>query len=200
MDSASTVQTQVVVNLAPRTAAPNTPPRASALPSDDFATFFRAHCSYVWCLLRRLGVREADLEDQAHETFLAIYRHRASFDESRPLRPWLFGFALRVAADYRKSAWQTRRSGDAPGDEADPASLPDELVALRQQQALVIEALEEIVLDRRAVFVMHEIDGEAVPVVAEALAIPLNTAYSRLRLARADFDAALRRLRARRGL
>lgn len=154
----------------------------------------------MWCSLRRLGVQEADLEDQAHETFLAIYRHRASFDASRPLRPWVFGFALRIASDYRKNSWQKRRSSDAPRDEPDTKSLPDELVAQRQRQALVIEALEDIALDRRAVFVMHEIDGEPIPVVAEALAIPLNTAYSRLRLARADFDAALRRLRAKRGL
>lgn len=196
----ATVQTQSVVNLASRPETPRSTPLPAPSPSDDFGQFFRAHCSYVWCSLRRLGVREADLEDQAHETFLAIYRHRASFDTSRPLRPWVFGFALRVASDYRKNAWQKRRSSDDPRDEPDTKNLPDELLAQRQQQAIVIEALEDIALERRAVFVMHEIDGEAVPVIAESLAIPLNTAYSRLRLARADFDAALRRLRAKRGL
>lgn len=188
------------MNLDPRPEPPRSTASHTGSPSDNFAHFFRAHCSYVWCSLRRLGVQEADLEDQAHETFLAIYRHRASFDASRPLRPWVFGFALRIASDYRKNSWQKRRSSDAPRDEPDTKSLPDELVAQRQRQALVIEALEDIALDRRAVFVMHEIDGEPIPVVAEALAIPLNTAYSRLRLARADFDAALRRLRAKRGL
>lgn len=196
-DAGATLQTQLVVNLAP---SPEPALRPSALPSEDFTAFFRAHCSYVWNSLRRLGVREADLEDQAHECFLAIYRHRASFDPARPLRPWIFGFALRVASDYRKNSWQKRRSSDAPSDEADPQRLPDELVSQRQQQALVIDALEEIALERRAVFVMHEIDGEPIPVVADALAIPLNTAYSRLRLARADFDAALRRARARGGV
>ncbi len=183
------------MNLAPRPTSPRTTSPPTASPSDDFAPFFRAHCSYVWCSLRRLGVRDADLEDQAHETFLAIYRHRESFDSSRPLRPWIFGFALRVASDYRKNVWQKRRSPDAPKDEPDTRRLPDELVSKRQEQALVIEVLEQIELDRRAVLVMHEIDGEPIPVVAEALAIPLNTAYSRLRLARADFDTALRRLR-----
>ena len=37
------------------------------------------------------------------------------------------------------------------------------------------------------------------PVIAEALAIPLNTAYSRLRLARRDFADAVTRLQKRRG-
>ncbi|HEX2671205.1 MAG TPA: sigma-70 region 4 domain-containing protein [Polyangiaceae bacterium] len=46
---------------------------------------------------------------------------------------------------------------------------------------------------------MHEIDGCPIPEVADALGIPLNTAYSRLRLARQDFADGLRRERLRRG-
>jgi len=44
------------------------------------------------------------------------------------------------------------------------------------------------------VFVLHEIDGEPIPAVAEALAIPVNTAYSRLRVAREEFSASVKRL------
>ena len=57
-------------------------------------------------------------------------------------------------------------------------------------QPLPLAALE---LDRRAVFVMHDIDGHVMPDIATALGIPLNTAYSRLRLARADFAVAVKR-------
>jgi RNA polymerase sigma-70 factor (ECF subfamily) len=46
---------------------------------------------------------------------------------------------------------------------------------------------------------LHEIDGCAMPEIALALALPLNTAYSRLRLAREQFHAAVRRERLRRG-
>jgi RNA polymerase sigma-70 factor (ECF subfamily) len=59
---------------------------------------------------------------------------------------------------------------------------------------MVLKALESIKLDRRTVFVMVELNGHSVPEVAEALALPLNTAYSRLRLARREFVAAVRRL------
>jgi len=58
-----------------------------------------------------------------------------------------------------------------------------------------MRALEELDLDRRAVFVMHDIDGHVMPDIAAALGVPLNTAYSRLRLARADFAAAVERVR-----
>ena len=41
---------------------------------------------------------------------------------------------------------------------------------------------------------MHDIDGHVMPDIAAALGVPLNTAYSRLRLARADFAAAVQRV------
>ena len=43
--------------------------------------------------------------------------------------------------------------------------------------------------------VMAELDGATAPEIAEALGIPLNTAYSRLRVARQRFADAARRLR-----
>jgi len=46
---------------------------------------------------------------------------------------------------------------------------------------------------------MHELDEIPIPEVASALAIPLNTAYSRLRLARAEMVTALHRLRSGEG-
>ncbi len=52
---------------------------------------------------------------------------------------------------------------------------------------------------RRAVFVMHELDGISMPDIVQALEIPLNTGYSRLRLARGEFTAAVQRLRPKRG-
>ena len=61
----------------------------------------------------------------------------------------------------------------------------------------VLDALDVLDLDKRAVFVMHEIDGTPIPAVATALGIPVNTAYSRLRLAREAFTAQVKRLRLR---
>ena len=63
----------------------------------------------------------------------------------------------------------------------------------------MILALDDLELDRRAVLILHDIDGHSVPEIARALSIPLNTAYSRLRLAREQFKAAVKRIRLRRG-
>ena len=57
----------------------------------------------------------------------------------------------------------------------------------------LLAALERIPLRRRAVLVMHEIDGVPVQEVATALGSPRFTVYSRLRKARRELESALRR-------
>lgn len=164
----------------------------------DFDRLFQSECSYVFHSLRRLGVHERDLEDVAHEVFLVIHKKLPEYDPSRPLRPWIFAFAFRFASDYRRLA-RHRREQIRDDDHEPPDSGPDvgERIDAERSRKLVLEALEVLDLDKRAVFVMHEIDGTPIPAVAVALGIPVNTAYSRLRLAREAFTAQVKRLRLR---
>jgi RNA polymerase sigma-70 factor (ECF subfamily) len=172
----------------------------SATPSlPEFRRLFAEHFAYVWHALRRLGVPDRDLEDLAHDVFLEVYRGRDRYDPARPLRAWLFGFAFRKASHYRRRA---RHRYEVQGDtderaEAAPTAL--ERVITTEALGVAHAALEALEIDRRAVFLMHEVDGIPIPEVAEALGIPLNTAYSRLRLARRDFRKHALRLRARHG-
>jgi RNA polymerase sigma-70 factor, ECF subfamily len=174
-----------------------------ARPSDksiSLRELFAAHAPYVWNTLRRLGVRALDLEDFTHDVFVQVQRHLGEYDPTRPVRPWLFGFAFRVASQERRRAF--RRHETQTGQEreaADPRTLADDQLAAEEDRRLVLEALEAIDLDRRAVFVLSQIDEVPMTEVARALAIPANTAYSRLRTARVEFAAAVKRLRARRG-
>jgi RNA polymerase sigma-70 factor (ECF subfamily) len=46
---------------------------------------------------------------------------------------------------------------------------------------------------------LHDVEGHSIPDVASTLGIPLNTAYSRLRLAREQFAKSMQRLRSRQG-
>ena len=71
---------------------------------------------------------------------------------------------------------------------------PDDALQSKQARALVMAALERIPLPRRAVLVMHDIDDVPVSEVASVLDIPLFTVYSRLRKARRELEAAIRRL------
>jgi RNA polymerase sigma-70 factor (ECF subfamily) len=165
----------------------------------DFRAVYEAEFDYVWRSLRRLGVADRDLEDLAHDVFIAFYRGLDGFDPARPVKPWLFGIAFRVASDHRRRA-RHRFEVEGSGAEATDAAPPvDEQVARGEARLLVLAALEKVELSRRAVFVMHDLDGCAMPEIARALDVPLNTCYSRLRLARGEFTEAVRRLRGRDG-
>ena len=71
---------------------------------------------------------------------------------------------------------------------------PDDALQAKQARATVLRALESIPLQRRAVLVMHDLDEVPMGQVAKALSIPLFTAYSRLRKARKELEAAIRRI------
>jgi RNA polymerase sigma-70 factor (ECF subfamily) len=165
-----------------------------------FAEVFDAHFDYVWHSLRRLGVREGDLEDLTHDVFLAVHRKLDGFDARRPLRPWLFGFAFRRASDYRRLArnrFEVLVGASGASDPEDGSPDPLERVIAREGLRLARAALETLELGRRAVFILHDLDEVPMPEIARELEIPLNTAYSRLRLARSELAATVRRLRKR---
>jgi RNA polymerase sigma-70 factor, ECF subfamily len=167
--------------------------------SPDLGAIFDEHFDYVWATLRRLGVRDADREDLVHEVFLKIHARIADYDTSRPLRPWLFGFAYRVAADHRRLARHRVEVLGGPGEALAPVIPADEYIASTEERDLVIDALDTLDLERRAVLVMHDVDELPIPEVAAFLEIPLNTAYSRLRLGRQQLASAVTRLRLARG-
>jgi RNA polymerase sigma-70 factor (ECF subfamily) len=140
-------------------------------------------------------VNVRDVEDIAHEVFLRVHEKFATFAGARPIRPWLFGFCFRAASDYRRLARHRREwIGDA-GEPPDSRPLADEAVARKQEATLVARALDSIDLDRRAVLVAFELDEIPMKEIAENLGVPLQTAYSRLRVAREEFASAVRRLR-----
>lgn len=164
-------------------------------PAVDFRAVYENHFDYVFHSLRRLGVPSRDLEDLLHEVFMAF--HRSGYDPSRPIKPWLFGISFRIASDYRRRAQNRYEVPSEPTDTPSLAVPADEAVELHQKRELVRRALSGIDLERRAVFVMHDIDGLSMPEIAQVLEAPLNTLYSRLRLARAEFADAVKREKAK---
>jgi|SRR5580658_2898087 RNA polymerase sigma-70 factor (ECF subfamily) len=173
------------------------PPLSRSTP--DLGAIFDAHFDHVWNSLRRLGVREADLEDQVHEVFLKVHSRLGDYDPARPLKPWIFAFAFRVAADYRRLARHRWEVFGVRLEAVDLARTPDECIEAQEERRLVEAALEAVELTRRAVLVMHDVEQLPIPQIAESLGVPTGTAYSRLRLAREDFSSALRRFRKQRG-
>jgi RNA polymerase sigma-70 factor (ECF subfamily) len=160
-------------------------------PLDLLRELYVAHLPYVARSLRRLGIADRYIEDVTHDVFVVVHRRLGDFDRQRPAKPWLFGIAFRVASDFTKRAQNRRELLVDPPTE--PATSDDGLDA-RAAQDLVLRALDGLPPEQRAVFVLHELDGEPVVELARSLEIPLNTAHSRLRLARKRFIERVREL------
>ena len=153
---------------------------------------FRTEFEYVRRTLRRLGTDQSEVDDLAQEVFLVLHRRWSEFDQSRPLRPYLFGVAVRVAlASQRKRAREVALGNVELGDDG-PG--PEEVLSNKQTRALVQAALKRIPLPRRTVLVMHELDRVPVTEVAATLSIPLFTVYSRLRKAREELRLETQRI------
>jgi RNA polymerase sigma-70 factor, ECF subfamily len=161
---------------------------------ERFGALFSAEMAWMWTTLRRLGVRPSDLEDVTHDVFLTVYRKLDVYDPARPARPWLFAFAYRAASDYRRLARHREQPTDDVPERETSSPRVDDVMVKMEESALIHAALDRIDLDRRAVLVAHEIDGTPMKDVAASLGIPLNTAYSRLRVAREELTAAVKRI------
>ena len=161
----------------------------------DFRTMYDEHVAFVWRNLRRLGVAPCDVEDRVQEVFVVAHRRMGSYEErGHGPRAWLFQIVLRVASEWRRH--RRRHPEDADGGIAQELERtePDQADVIAQREALVRldRALDTIDVEKRAVLVLHEIEEMTAPEIADSLSVPVNTVYSRLRVARQQLEAALR--------
>ena len=162
---------------------------------------FREHGPFVWRALRRLGVAPSDADDAVQEVFVVVYRKLGEYEGRAQMRTWLYGIAVRVAAAHRRKA-HTRHevpTEEPVAPETSTGTTPEGEAADREALALLDRALDELDEDKRAVFVLYEIEGREMPEVAEALSCPVQTAYSRLHAARKDVERAMKRASLNRG-
>jgi len=163
------------------------------------------HFDFVWRSARRLGLSPADADDAAQDVFIVLARRLDEVEQQRE-RSFLFGTLLRTVATRRRSSGR-RREELAADVELEPSAALDPNVALDPEalsELAGVRPLLEALLDalpeaQRAVFILYELEELELAEIAELLDIPSGTVASRLRTARAAFEAAAQRLRAREG-
>jgi RNA polymerase sigma-70 factor (ECF subfamily) len=156
---------------------------------ESFRDIFTRHARFVGRALKALGVMEADLDDVCQDVFLVVHRRLDEFEGRSSLRSWLYAISVRVAADYRKSAYVTRlRARESLTELPAPCELGRPEARLLLSGALA--ALDE---DKRDVLLLHDIEGFSVPEAADILGCPVQTAYTRLKSAHHQIGRFLRR-------
>jgi RNA polymerase sigma-70 factor (ECF subfamily) len=158
------------------------------------AELYAQHADFVVRVARQLGAPAAELEDVVHDVFLVVHRRLAEYEPSRGSpRAWLFGICRNTVYHHLRGRTRAElRLLRLP--EPTPRPGPEEELAQAQGLALVQGFLDELEEGRRMVFALIDIEGMTAPEVAQALDLNLNTVYSRLRLARGQFERHVRRL------
>lgn len=174
------------------------PPRAALPP---FSEIYRRYFDFVWSSARHLGIGTEGIDDVVQEVFIVIHAKLHTIQQPESLRSWIYGVVRRTVSGHRRtykvnetSTGTFEKLAEAPG----PAgSTPLDVAEQNAQLELLSSLLSEIDEAKREVFILAELEELTVPEIAEALEIPLNTAYSRLRAARQAFEAGLARRAAR---
>jgi len=164
----------------------STMPRAETRRADALTVreIFQDHARFVMRVLRRLGVPEADVDDQAQEVFVVVHRKLDQLHDPSGVRAWLSAIARGVASDHRRRAHVRREKPTEVVPDAGTSPTQERAVERKEARALLESALDELDDDKRAVFVLYELEQMPMPEVAEALGCPVQTAYSRLHAAR----------------
>jgi RNA polymerase sigma-70 factor (ECF subfamily) len=150
---------------------------------------FVDHHVLVWRTLRRRGLTPDAAADATQQTFLVAAERLADIHLDSE-RAFLVGTALRVARSFGRKIVRWQLDEDMDQRTTDAPSALDERTAIE----LCDRVLSRVDADLAEVFVLYELEGLSSPEIAALLEIPLGTVASRLRRAREQFRAVVRRL------
>lgn len=172
------------------TAAHATLASAEAPPS-ELRVLFDEHYDFVLRSAMRLGVASAAVDDVVQETFIVAGRKLASFEGRSSVRTWLFGILMRVAHTERRGERRRQRRAAVAIESATTSEDP---YARREAADLLHRLLATLDDDRRAAFILADVEGLTAVEIAEGLGVNVNTIYARIRAARKHLADAHRRL------
>ena len=158
-----------------------------------FERLFAQTHRFVWRSLRYLGVPAAEVEDAAQEVFMIAYRRLPEYEERGLVQGWLYGIARGVARNRGRARQRRLRrhaslAADSHTEPTAETGVSEESVDRARASRLIQQFLDSLKPKLRDVFVLVELEQTRAPEVAQQLGIPLNTVYSRLRLARGHFE------------
>jgi RNA polymerase sigma-70 factor, ECF subfamily len=159
-------------------------------PAERLSALFDAHHERLYRLARRLAPNADDALDLVQETFLKAARSPAAI----PLgltseEAWLVRVLINIRRDqWRKAAVRKRHDNEL----SRPARVENNQEAVLMARATVWRALDGLTPRRRAVVVMHELEGLGISAIASLLGISAITVRWHLSVGRRDLARALR--------
>jgi RNA polymerase sigma-70 factor (ECF subfamily) len=163
--------------------------RARAGDAAAFRELWAQHHRQVTRQLNFL-VPRADLEDVLQDVFLEVFRSIKRFEGKSAFTTWLYRVTVHVAMKSRRKHTRSRLDivEEVP-DQADERPLPVEVSLSAERQVRVEALLEQLSPKKRAVLVMHDLQGVEAQRIAEVLDTNILTVRTRLFYARRELEA-----------
>lgn len=167
-----------------------------------FPVVYESHFGFVWSCARRMGVPTDAIDDVVQEIFIVVHARLKTIERPASLRSWLYGVVRRTVSTFHRSrqARSAREARISAIDHYRAGSMqpsPLDLAVLTDDVKLLWRLMLRLDPLKREILVLAELEEMTAPEIAEAIGIPLNTAYSRLRIARQEFSGLVARSRAR---
>jgi len=172
--------------------APVSPYRQTRPAESNFEDLLRPQVEYLYRLAWRFTGSVSDAEDLVQDVLLKLFPRTKELLEIDKLRPWLARVLYRQYVDSvrRKSRSPIELVYDADGEDnpldALPAANegPEEHAERSSWRERILEALEQLNPEQRAVIAMHDVEGYSLEELETILETPLGTLKSRLHRAR----------------
>jgi len=151
---------------------------------DMFPELVRRYEQPLYAFICRVKGRPDGADDVFQETFLRVYRSGDKFQGRSSFRTWLYAIAANVCRSQGRKASVRPRPAPLPdSDPPDRHSSPGAAVESVEIARRIAEAVSELPVVQREVFVMREYEGMTYAEVAHAVDRPLGTVKSQMRLA-----------------
>ncbi len=167
---------------------------AADRPAGDSAArlgaLFDVHHQRLHRLARRLSRNTEDARDLVQETFLRAARHSSSVPEGPGHEEaWLVRVMINVARDRWRQIAVRKRGATEIANTAAPASNAESALLAR---SIIWQALQRLAPRRRAILVLYELEGTAIPDIARLLGVSSVTVRWHLSVGRRELAAAVR--------
>jgi RNA polymerase sigma-70 factor (ECF subfamily) len=145
--------------------------------------------SDVFGLCVRLLHHRQDAEDMAQEVFLRVFRSLKRWDSSRPFKPWVMGITVNRCRTWLVQRAKRPELADYLHETAASRPSDDCSELVREIQ----DAIRELRVEYRAVFVMYHERGLPYEEIADAMEKPVGTVKTWLHRARLEVLDRLKR-------
>lgn len=161
-----------------------------------FEEIYRISSAFVYHVALRFTHHTAIAEEVTQDVFLKIHRNLASFKSESSLKTWIYKITMNTALNYEKrKSRETRLRVDFDSvivtKEAKEETGADLVQA--EKRDFLHQLLAQLNPDQRSCILLRELEGLEYLEIAKALGININTVRSRLKRARENLSAYVRK-------